>query len=955
MRRKRPFNDPIRRTPVVRRLQFDSLEDRKLLAGLNVFVFEDGDGSGTHSADEMGAADRVLFLDQDRDGVLDSNESWTKTDADGRARFDSLPDGDYWPTLFGRNQSTLATNHVAPARSTVLHPSIDAKQVLGWQTEQSLWIATSHSIDLIDASSQGIIDSIRLDQRIIDVALDPQSSTAFAILESAEMERSLVSIQLNSHTTQAVDNTFGLGWRSIHKTSSAFLARLQDGPTTTSLVQLNATTLAWNWVENSRQSIDAQYLASPSSNDLLVVVPSTIGSGSSSSSGAASELQRIELQDQKIWIRQARTWNSPIRSMQLDATASHYLIADAQGWSVLAPNLNSLYQLPNPNASVVYDALRQTLFAMDTDRGQATVTSIADGREIASVPFQGFEQMGTMFVNPSRTVAYGLSANGLFSLGLTEAVSPQIRLVQNHEFASVAFGVKTTRSNALPRFSAPSQLDVLEDDAIGIGLRDPRLQLQDVDRDLVGLFVVDPPKHGKLAWSLTDGGVYTPNSNYEGRDSIVVQAFDGAGWSAPVTLGLNILGVNDIPSGIHTDLAAVPENITPGSAIGVVTVLDPDRDASYRVTVDDSRLLVIDGVLQLAAGAHLDYESEPSITFVITAADLSHPEDVVTQTITLDVRDQNDPPQRIDSQSHPISENEIGIAVASLRVVDGENRDTYRWIVSDARFVVIDQGLYLAPGVSLNYEETPSIDVVLTAIDADGNQVSKTIHVEVVDTNDPPMSLTLDQNEVVGEVPGYRIGSIRIEDEDQAERYEYSVSDPRFVVVGNQLQLRPTESLPFSENPIQIRVMARSVLDGTTIERPITIHVVESRSPHQNPIDPLDVDGDGIVTPRDPLILINHLNRHGPGRINAPAPGDGEPGYYFDVNGDGVITPLDIIIILNHLNRFGVVQSGSPDHDTRTGQGEGEGALTSELHDMSLTSYLAEQQVRDLQPRYRKR
>ncbi len=51
-----------------RQLKFDSLEDRRLLAGLNVFVFDDADGSGRAETDEIGTPGQVVFLDIDANG-----------------------------------------------------------------------------------------------------------------------------------------------------------------------------------------------------------------------------------------------------------------------------------------------------------------------------------------------------------------------------------------------------------------------------------------------------------------------------------------------------------------------------------------------------------------------------------------------------------------------------------------------------------------------------------------------------------------------------------------------------------------------------------------------------------------------------------------------------------------------------------------------------------------------
>ncbi|WP_164102280.1 dockerin type I domain-containing protein [Candidatus Laterigemmans baculatus] len=65
---------------------------------------------------------------------------------------------------------------------------------------------------------------------------------------------------------------------------------------------------------------------------------------------------------------------------------------------------------------------------------------------------------------------------------------------------------------------------------------------------------------------------------------------------------------------------------------------------------------------------------------------------------------------------------------------------------------------------------------------------------------------------------------------------------------------------------------------------------------------PLDVNADGRITPLDALVVINHLNRTGGGRLPATAAGN-QPPPYLDVRGTGSVGPLDVLVIVNHLNR----------------------------------------------------
>ncbi|TVS11512.1 MAG: PKD domain-containing protein, partial [Planctomycetaceae bacterium] len=63
-----------------------------------------------------------------------------------------------------------------------------------------------------------------------------------------------------------------------------------------------------------------------------------------------------------------------------------------------------------------------------------------------------------------------------------------------------------------------------------------------------------------------------------------------------------------------------------------------------------------------------------------------------------------------------------------------------------------------------------------------------------------------------------------------------------------------------------------------------------------NPLNPLDVNADGLVTPQDVLILINALN------ATSVAAAQATSDYYLDVDGNGLVTPADALIVINHLN-----------------------------------------------------
>ena len=68
----------------------------------------------------------------------------------------------------------------------------------------------------------------------------------------------------------------------------------------------------------------------------------------------------------------------------------------------------------------------------------------------------------------------------------------------------------------------------------------------------------------------------------------------------------------------------------------------------------------------------------------------------------------------------------------------------------------------------------------------------------------------------------------------------------------------------------------------------------------QNPANAVDVNGDGLVTPLDVLIVINYINLQA-AATSLPSPPTAPPPYY-DVSGDGQCTSLDVLTVIAYIN-----------------------------------------------------
>ncbi len=100
---------------------------------------------------------------------------------------------------------------------------------------------------------------------------------------------------------------------------------------------------------------------------------------------------------------------------------------------------------------------------------------------------------------------------------------------------------------------------------------------------------------------------------------------------------------------------------------------------------------------------------------------------------------------------------------------------------------------------------------------------------------------------------------------------------------------------------------------GNTGSDPSSWELAIGDPPHQNPLNRVDVNNDGIVSPIDALLIVNYLNAH-PGDGAPPPPGAAPPPY-LDVSGDNVLAPLDALIVVNWLNQRGAGE-GYPESDS---------------------------------------
>ena len=89
--------------------------------------------------------------------------------------------------------------------------------------------------------------------------------------------------------------------------------------------------------------------------------------------------------------------------------------------------------------------------------------------------------------------------------------------------------------------------------------------------------------------------------------------------------------------------------------------------------------------------------------------------------------------------------------------------------------------------------------------------------------------------------------------------------------------------------------------NGNSDSATVSISVGQNARPWQNPVNKLDINNDGHVSPIDALAVINFLIRGFEGRLptelNAPL----SPQPFVDCNGDNFASPIDALLVINYL------------------------------------------------------
>jgi hypothetical protein len=904
--------DP-RRISKFRKLRFDLLEDRRVFAGLEVFVFDDLNSSRDFEATaDAPLSNKAVFIDLDGDGSMGSSEPWTVTDLLGVAHFENLPAGDYSIRLLGNGRQLVQSYPTQPADQGTWKSEID--DVLRVESDGSIWAVSGNAISHLSSDLESELVSIRFDNRtVLDAVVEPgengMASTGFVLTQS-RTQRELWKVDIDGELVKEVIPIDASRFDKLSVVNGNLMVFSTDGEH--SLVSLDAP------LQPTLHPIELGNL-NPVSEIQAV---GDHGFATLEKVGAASRLTVFEFVHGQVREIGRRSFPSDVAAWEASpdgttlaiSTADDFLILDVQ------PGL--------PTNTILQDAVEPILF--DPQRNLLiTGSKIADSELVGWNTSDWMPALSIPISEGTSLTGHGtklqLDPFGRFLLASVDG------RVYKHDLAAAAIvtasvyssgttraeiGVRLTGRNTAPILKDLGKVVVNEDEPFYLNLSLFDSAATDLDGDSVVFVVRAAPSIGTLDWSQDGSGVYRPAENANGNDSIAIQAYDGFAWSNVQYVSVEVISVNDEPTDIEWSPKLVSENPTPQSIVAEIRVLDPDADSDYEYQVGDGRFSILDGLVRFVAGV-LSFEKESELSLPITAVNRANPADVITRTLTIGVRDENDPPTSLLVPTDlSLPEMTEDVVVGNVRVIDEDASALYHFEVSDSRFEVRDGLLRLRKNILLDYETEPTVFLTLVGTDStNGEVIERSLTLSVSDQNDAPVELVFNCIDAVDENhAGASIGFVQVIDQDWNEEYSYSISDSRFEIRRGVVSLKPGTSLTYAEpGYIDLTATATSQSTGEQLRKTSRLKVLADPTPHHNEQNPYDVDGDGVVTPLDPLILINYINTNGVGPVRPLGEGEGAmPG--LDVDGDGAVTPIDILILINKLN--GMNEDSDETHST---------------------------------------
>lgn len=196
-------------------------------------------------------------------------------------------------------------------------------------------------------------------------------------------------------------------------------------------------------------------------------------------------------------------------------------------------------------------------------------------------------------------------------------------------------------------------------------------------------------------------------------------------------------------------------------------------------------------------------------------------------TVVTDAGSGNSAPSGISLNPGSVDENSSSTLIGTLLAVDSDPADTHTYALApgaDPRFVVVGSDLILVAGTSFNFEAETEVTLPIEVTDNNGATSTINYVLTINNVNETPTDIEFTSTTVPHSTAGASIASMTSIDPDTPDSHTYSVDDPRFTAVGNELRLAP--GVIFADGESAVVQVTTTDAGGLTHTESLTVTTV---------------------------------------------------------------------------------------------------------------------------------
>ncbi|MEO9802403.1 MAG: cadherin domain-containing protein [Reichenbachiella sp.] len=339
------------------------------------------------------------------------------------------------------------------------------------------------------------------------------------------------------------------------------------------------------------------------------------------------------------------------------------------------------------------------------------------------------------------------------------------------------------------------------------------------------------------AWGFALTG--TPATGDVGTNNVTLTASDGA-TDVQQTFDIEVDFLNDDPTDVSLDPAAIDEQLPSGTLVGTLTSEDPDNvygdSHTYALVAgigdDDNADFTITGD-QVFSNVLFDKDVKDAYTIRVETTDAGS--GTFDKAIDITIRDVNQLPTNLSLNGATINENEpAGTTVGTLTTVDPDAPDTHVYTLvsgtgDDDNSFFMTLGDQLQNAQPLDFEARSIYSIRIQSDDTRGGTIEETFTISAVNVAESPAEIslsshTVDENQSIGST----VGTLSAIDPDGTGSITFELiagfgDNDLFSISGNSLLSAGVFDFE-SDNSLDIKIEVSDGVDPP-VEKELTISV----------------------------------------------------------------------------------------------------------------------------------